>query len=277
MRLATGRTPGRAVAALAAALLLGACIATRGSAPSAQPSQTAATSASPTTEPTTPAATRPTTKGAARVEINFDDEATGRGSRAFAPLLGEWVVQRDPSAPSPPNVYAQVGTEDIVPPAGDAGQLFGSAYADYLDKIQAYQVFPSTVLVGSKVYGDVDVSVMFKPISGSVDQAGGIIFRIVGPQNYWIWRCNVLEQDCRLWNYQDGVRTDVVEVSLPLKLGEWHKMRVVAKGDHFQLYYDDRLLAEHRDPTFPRGRVGLWTKADSITRFDDFTVIPLGS
>lgn len=207
------------------------------------------------------------------VTFGFDDEPTGQGPVSFAPLLGDWVVEADATAPSPPNVYAQVGTQNITPPAGAAGQIFGKDYADYLDKIDAYQVFPTTV-ADTDEWTDFDASVAFKAVSGKVDQTGGLIFRVVDPTNYYIWRCNVLEQDCRLWKYQDGQRSSVESVSVGLDVGAWYQLRVRMVGAHMELYIGDRLLLEHDDADFARGRVGLWTKADAVTYFDDFSVSP---
>lgn len=226
---------------------------------------TSATAPGAATADTSAATTRPS------ASFSFDDEPTGQGSASFAPLLGDWVVQADPTAPSPPNVYSQVADQNITPPAGEAGQIFGKDYADYLDNIDAYQVFPATV-AATDAWTDFDASVSFKAISGKVDQTGGLIFRVVDPTNYYIWRCNVLEQDCRLWKYTNGSRSSVESVSVGIEVGAWYRLRVRMIGGHMELYMGDRLLLEHDDNDFPSGRVGLWTKADAVTSFDDFVV-----
>jgi hypothetical protein len=255
-----------AVVLLAASLVLVSCSNTRGG-----------EQAAPT--PSSPARTYvpQAVPGAGSVMQRFDSDPTGQGALGWAPVLGEWTVQADPTAPSPPNVYAQVGTNDVVPPdRGAAGQLFGGDYAEFLDNIGAYQIFPSSIL-DDGTYGDVDLSVAYKPISGRVDQTGGLIFRAQGPGDYYIWRCNVLETDCRLWTYVGGQRTSVYQVEVAgQNVGEWQTSRVVAKGTRIEGYWNDRLVMEFDDDTFTKpGRVGLWTKADAVTAFDDFTATPL--
>jgi hypothetical protein len=123
-------------------------------------------------------------------------------------------------------------------------------------------------------YTDVDVSVRFKPISGSEDASGGIVFRF-SEGRYYVVRANALEDNFNLY-YYDRSRHQItgVRVKAPA-LGQWHKLRVAAKGDHIQGWLNDQLLIDHRDSRFKSGQVGLWTKADSVTAFDDLVVIPV--
>lgn len=207
------------------------------------------------------------------VSLDFEGASSGRGAARFEPLLGEWVVRTDESAPSGSTVYAQTSTQNIVPPDTGADRIFGQEYSDYLDKIQAYQVFPSTIFTGGE-YADVEVSVFLRPLSGRIDQSGGIIFRAASPKDYYIWRCNVLEQNCEMYIYENGDRRSVYQANVPLTVGEWRQIRVVVTGDRVQGFLDDRLLMDERFDTFDRGGVGLWTKADAITNFDEFVVTP---
>ena len=120
-------------------------------------------------------------------------------------------------------------------------------------------------------YSDVDVSVRFKPISGQEDASGGIVFRF-SDGRYYVVRANALEDNFRLYYYDRGRRQlDSARVKPPA-LGQWHTIRVVAVGDRIQGWLNGTLLLDHRDTRFRAGRVGLWTKADSITAFDDLTV-----
>jgi hypothetical protein len=123
-------------------------------------------------------------------------------------------------------------------------------------------------------YTDVDVSVRFKPISGSEDASGGLIFRF-SDGRYYVVRANALEDNFNLY-YYDRSRHQITgaRVKAPA-LGQWHKLRVAAKGDHIQGWLNEQLLIDHRDSRFTSGRVGLWTKADSVTAFDDLVVIPV--
>lgn len=121
-------------------------------------------------------------------------------------------------------------------------------------------------------YTDVDVSVRFKPISGREDASGGIVFRFT-EERYYVARANALENNFRLYYYDRGRHQLATARVQPPALGQWHTIRVVAAGDHIQAYLNGLLLLDHRDSRFYSGQVGLWTKADSITAFDNFVVL----
>lgn len=124
-----------------------------------------------------------------------------------------------------------------------------------------------------KRYSDVDLSVRFKPISGSEDASGGLVFRARDARNYFLVRANGLEDNFRLYTVIDGRRSEIASTQVePPKIGAWHTLHVVAVGSHIQAELDGKLLIDHRDETYTDGFVGLWTKADSVTEFTDLTV-----
>jgi hypothetical protein len=141
--------------------------------------------------------------------------------------------------------------------------------------------FPVAVL-SDVAATDVDLSVRFKPISGRVDQAAGLVWRYLNQDNYYIVRANALEDNVVLYKVDGGKRTD-----LPLKgegrtygktievpAGQWSTLRVVANGGLFEVYLNGAKLYDVEDGTFTKpGQVGVWTKADSVTQFDDLTVV----
>lgn len=141
--------------------------------------------------------------------------------------------------------------------------------------------FPVAVL-SDLTTTDVDLAVRFKPISGRVDQAAGLVWRYQDQDNYYIVRANALEDNVVLYKVQNGKRTD-----LPLKGqgrtygkksevpgAQWSTLRVAATGPRFEVYLNGTKLYEVEDTTFTRaGKVGVWTKADSVTHFDDLTVM----
>jgi hypothetical protein len=123
-------------------------------------------------------------------------------------------------------------------------------------------------------YTDVDVSVRFKPISGSEDASAGIVFRFAEGR-YYVVRANALEDNFNLYYYDQGRRQITgARVKAPA-LGQWHKLRITAEGDYIKGWLNDQLHIDHHDSRFTSGRVGLWTKADSITAFDDLVVSPI--
>jgi hypothetical protein len=171
-------------------------------------------------------------------------------------LSGEWKVQSDSSAPSQPNALAQVS-------ADNTGYRFPLAIADE----------------GS--FLDLDISVKFKPVSGSEDQAAGLIWRVRDSNNYYVVRANALENNVVLYKVENGERDDLPlkgegrtygkKASVPTQ--QWSELRVVAQGKLFEVYLNDQKLFEVEDETFREaGKVGLWTKADSVTYFDDLRV-----
>jgi hypothetical protein len=141
--------------------------------------------------------------------------------------------------------------------------------------------FPVAVLADVSA-ADVDLSVRFRPISGRVDQAAGLVWRYQNQDNYYIVRANALEDNVVLYKVEGGKRTD-----LPLKgegwtygkkaevpANQWSTLRVVANDQLFEVYFNGSQLYEVEDATFSTpGKVGVWTKADSVTQFDDLTVV----
>src|SRR5262245_5902202 len=131
----------------------------------------------------------------------------------------------------------------------------------------------AVALLEDQKFDDVDATVRFRPISGKEDASGGIIFRATDGRNYLLVRANAWENNFRLYTMVNGRRSTIASarVTEP-KLGEWHRIRVVAKGPKIQAYLDDTLLLDHEEKSFTQGWVGLWTKADSVTEFADLEV-----
>ena len=172
----------------------------------------------------------------------FHDALTGQGAKV------EWVVKADPSAPSQPNVIAQLSTDKT-------DYRFPLAIADE----------------GS--FQDLDVSVKFKAVSGEVDRASGLVFRLKDANNYYIVRANALEDNYRLYHVVNGNRVQFAGANFKVASGEWHELRVECVGNHITCYYDNEKKIDATDDTFKEaGKVGLWTKADSVTYFDDLRV-----
>jgi len=111
----------------------------------------------------------------------------------------------------------------------------------------------------------------FKPISGREDASGGIVFRF-NDGKYYVVRANALENNFRLYYYDRGRREIATAKVKTPALGQWHTVRVVAVGDRIQAWLDGVRYLDHRDTRFKAGRVGLWTKADSVTAFDDLSI-----
>ncbi|HWU39092.1 MAG TPA: family 16 glycoside hydrolase [Candidatus Acidoferrum sp.] len=166
-----------------------------------------------------------------------------KGIEGWKTVEGRWAVEEMAEAPSGKGVLVQRAVENafnvIVAPGGP--------------------------------YTDVDVSVRFKPISGREDASGGIVFRF-SEGRYYVVRASALENNFRLYYYDRGRHQLATARVEPPALGQWHTIRVVVAADHIQAYLNGKLLLDHQDSRFHSGQVGLWTKADSITAFNDLEV-----
>jgi hypothetical protein len=186
---------------------------------------------------------------------NFDSDSAGALPKGFhIGLTGggskaEWVVRADESAPSRPNVVAQTSADTT----------------DYR--------FP-LLIADEAAFRDVDLSVKFKAVSGKVDEAGGLIFRLKDANNYYVVRANALEDNYRLYHVLAGRRVEFAGADVKVSPGVWHQLRVEAVGNKITCYFDGVKRIEASDDTFKdAGKIGLWTKADSVTYFDDLKVI----
>lgn len=192
-------------------------------------------------------------------KVDFEQDAVGQSPKGFVfghtrkiGMPGRWVVQREG----------------------------GGNYLAQLDADGTRNRFPVAVLEDVSS-ADVDLSVRFRPVSGRVDQAGGLVWRYQNEDNYYLVRANALEDNVVLYKVENGQRTDLPvkgegrTYGKPAKVpsGQWSTLRVVATGPRFEVHFNGRKLYDVEDTTFTRaGRVGVWTKADSVTQFDDLTV-----
>jgi len=128
----------------------------------------------------------------------------------------------------------------------------------------------------SPSFGDVSVSVRCKPVGGRVDRACGIVWRYVDENNYYLTRANALEDNVCWYYVQNGRRVEAKCVAVKVPSGVWHSLRADMRGDHIDVYFNGKKLMDAHDSRFTApGKVGVWTKADSYTLFDDLTASPL--
>ena len=180
--------------------------------------------------------------------INFDNDKTGSLPAGWsAGVTGrgspKWAVEVDSSAPSKPNVLKQSGSG----------------------------TFPYCVMTQSSL-ADGYVEVKFKPLTGDQDQAGGIIWRFKDGDNYYVARANALEDNVSLYYTENGSRKTLKYVDAPVAGNAWHTLRVDFTGQSIKVALDGKIYIEMMDSHIAgAGAVGVWTKADSVTLFDDFS------
>jgi len=190
----------------------------------------------------TPATPSGSTAGAGQTERLTFDENTSLPAAATV-FDGAWTVRAESGTGSAPNALCQTGTA----------------------------TFPAIGLTANN-YRDGVFAVRFKPISGKEDQAAGINLRVIDRDNYYILRANALEGNINFYTYIGGKRTVLKEGTGAVASGTWHELRVEITGNAMTGYLDGDRVVTATDATFGSGRVGLWTKADSQTCFDDLTV-----
>jgi hypothetical protein len=135
--------------------------------------------------------------------------------------------------------------------------------------------FPMAVF-DQPVLQDLDVAVRFKPVAGEVDRAAGIAVRLTDRDNYYVVRANALEDNVRLYRVVKGDRQQFAGANVKVPSGVWQELRLVVRGNRFEVFFGGKSLYTATDATFPgTGRVALWTKADSITSFDDLRITGL--
>jgi hypothetical protein len=122
-------------------------------------------------------------------------------------------------------------------------------------------------------HADVRVGVRCKMVSGKVDRACGLVARYADRDNYFVTRANALENNIRLYTVREGSRSELASFTGTVTADAWHDYRFELRGDHLEVFWDGTRVIDHRDSTFAApGRAGVWTKADSVTYFDDFVV-----
>lgn len=174
---------------------------------------------------------------AGQLPSGFESAVTGRGGPA------QWAVVEDSTAVEG-KALAQLSQED----------------RDYRFPLAIY-----TPLTAK----DVEITVRFKAISGKVDQAAGIAFRLQDPGNYYVVRANALEDNVRLYRVVKGDRSEIAGADVKVPSGVWQTMTVRARGDHIDVTMNGNKIIDQTDATFTQaGKVALWTKADSVTSFD---------
>jgi 3-keto-disaccharide hydrolase len=133
-------------------------------------------------------------------------------------------------------------------------------------------LFNLCVVEGAR-YGDVDLSVRVKAVSGKNDRGGGVVWRYRDANNYYVTRWNPLEDNLRVYHVVNGKRTQLATADVKAAADAWHVVRAVQHGDHIECYLDDKRLLDVHDATITgAGGVGLWSKSDAVSWFDDFRI-----
>lgn len=187
-------------------------------------------------------------------EWNFDKDEAGKTPAAWrvaetkgSGKTGKWIVVADDTAPSKPNML-KLDT-----------QAEGGTF---------------NLLIAEKTsYKDLDLRARVKALSGNEDQGGGLIWRAKDENNYYVCRINPLEDNFRVYKVVDGKRSQIQSEKIETKTGQWYEVRAVMTGDHIECFVDGKPYLHAHDDTFKEaGMIGLWTKADASSVFDNVAV-----
>jgi hypothetical protein len=181
--------------------------------------------------------------------ITFGSEKTGAMPASFEAALtgqgkaGRWEI-----------------VDDATADGGRALAQLNAETTDYHFPLAIYRAASGT---------DVEATIRFKPVSGRVDQAGGVVVRYIDADNYYLTRANALENNVTFYRVVKGSRQQIASAGAQVASGQWHSLTLKAEADRFTVTFDGKALITASDRTFGgAGRIGFWTKADSVTRFD---------
>lgn len=175
---------------------------------------------------------------------NFDADKPGEIATGFKQEAGEWKVVDDDTAPSKPRVLAQLAKSE--------------------------EATFNLVILNEPPAKDVDLNVKFRIVGGKIDQGGGVVWRAKDAKNYYLYRYNPLEQNIRVYKVIDGVRTIIHSVEDIPEVAGWQTMRLVSNGKRMEGHLNgDVRFSVLNEAILDAGHVGLWSKADAQTHFDD--------
>jgi hypothetical protein len=198
---------------------------------------------------------------AAQVAWSFDDDTAFAADSKWIAVDGDWEVLRDPTAPSLPNAFGLA--------------YYGLPRTKYNWRwITSFirTTYPIAVVKDPTEYSDFTVEAYFKSAGGSFDSSGGLIFRYVDPQDYYVLAAECPGDHLALYRMRGGDLKLLSRVSTPIKRETWYKLKAQATGNNFVCYLDDRKMFETADSSFGKGRIGLWARDDSRARFDSVTL-----
>ena len=208
--------------------------------------------------------------------FNFSTETSGGQPKSFVPVVGNWII----AAEGDNRVLVVDGRawkegQAATGIAEQARNLYGERYAEFLDNIKAFAYFPYAVAQGVDDFRNGEITMRFKGISGRIDQAAGVLFNLKPNGDYLAIRANPLENNLVLWKFERGKRSSVKWIrNTPTPTRQWHDLKLVVRGAEVEGYLNGKLTLTHTLPAPVSGRVGVWSKADSVVYFDDYTVKP---
>jgi hypothetical protein len=209
------------------------------------------------------------------VHIDVTGDKAGAEPTHFIPVVGNWVV----TPVSGKNILVVDGRQwKRGQPAGGladkARAIYGARHEEFIDNVKAFAYFPYAVAQGVGDFQNGDISMRFLLLEGALDQCAGILFNLKPNGDYLTVRFNAKEDNLVLWTFKQGKRSFVKKGSenVPLNMKQWYSMKIAVQGTSLKGFLNDKLLIEYTLPEPVSGKVGVWSKTDSVSYFDDYTV-----
>lgn len=206
---------------------------------------------------------------------DFSQETVGTMPVSFSPAVGNWIIGVDND-----NKVLVVDGRKLSRSKASAGladkarALYGERHAEFLDNVKAYAYYPFAVCQQIDNFANGEISVRFKGIAGRIDQGAGILFDLKPNGDYYAIRANPLENNLVLWRFQHGKRSSISWVrDVPTPARKWHELKVKIEGKLVKGYVNGKQSIGYKLPAPVSGKVGRWSKADSVVYFDDYKVI----
>ena len=216
---------------------------------------------------------------AKRIIVDLSKEKIAAEPKTFLPLVGDWTITQDEGR----KVVLVDGRKwKRGQPSGGladkAREIYGARHEDFIDNVAAFAYFPIAVARDVERFDNGELSVKFKMLGGALDRCAGILLNVKQNGDYLAVRFNGTEDNLVLWTFNGGKRSFVTRgtENVPLELGTWHEIKVGVHGKQLTAYLDGKLLIEYALAEPVSGKVGLWSKTDSMSEFEAFTVTPAG-
>ncbi len=216
-------------------------------------------------------------KAGEAIRVDVTKDKAGSEPTKFLAVVGNWIVEQDGNK----NILMVDGRQwkRGNPSAGLADKarlIYGSRHEEFIDNVKAFAYFPYAVAQGIDDFQNGEIAMRFQLIEGALDQCAGILFNLKPNGDYLTVRFNGKEDNLVLWTFNKGTRKFVKKGSedMPLKMKTWHTMKIAVQGTKLQGYLNGKLLLEYTLAEPVSGKVGVWSKTDSVSYYDDYTVTP---
>ena len=209
------------------------------------------------------------------VRVDLSQEKAGREPAKFLAVVGNWSIVEDDGR----KVLAVDGRKWLRgQPAGGLAEkaraIYGSRNEEFIDNVKAWAYFPYAVAKDIPEFTDGEISIRFKIVAGQLDECAGILFNLKPNGDYLTVRFNGMEDNVVLWTFNKGTRKFVKRGSpnVPLAKNQWHTLQISVHGTNLQASLNGQHLLDFTLAEPVSGRVGVWSKTDSVSYFDDYAV-----